>query len=51
MRNHETPLAQITFFPASTVEDGFEWKFTRQDLNILLNKIKLAAIEIEKQAA
>ena len=29
----------------------FEWKFTRQDLNILLNKIKLSAINIEKQAA
>lgn len=29
----------------------FEWKFTRQDLNILLNKIKLPAINIERQAA
>lgn len=29
----------------------FEWKFTRQDLNILLNKIKLPAIAVEKMAA
>jgi hypothetical protein len=29
----------------------FEWKFTRNDLNILLNKIKPSSASVEKQAA
>jgi len=29
----------------------FEWKFTRNDLNILLNKIKQSSASVEKQAA
>ena len=33
------------------ISKPFEWKFTRNDLNILLNKIKPSSASVEKQAA
>jgi hypothetical protein len=33
------------------IASPFEWKFTRDDLNILLNKIKKASAIFDKKAA